>query len=407
MSIQDKKITDAAVAAAGVQSQPDKLTGTAAQNKRVFDNLVTAVVKTALNGLVDELTGTGAAAQLGIKTIPGFSAADIQTALEQIVTAMQDVTQGAVANRSITLLKLAEEVTAAALGGAAASHTHGAADVSSGVLDVERIPALTGDKLPDGIVTEGKIGPAAVTSEKLAALAVLAAHIAQGAVTGQKIADKTITLSKFATDVTATLDGKRPRRNLLDNWYFANPVNQRGNTSYSAAGATIDRWYTEQPKPVSISANGITISGEQVMIQTISEKEYEKINGEVITVSVLMSDGTLATGSGVMGDDNPITSTFYGGAFLCVAFRSAASFQIGRLALDTGITKTVLAVKVELGEGQTLAHQDASGNWVLNETPDYQLELLKCRAYYNPIRTITAGTASPSGGSNGDIYIKY
>ena len=203
MSIQDKKITDAAVAAAGVQSQPDKLTGTAAQNKRVFDNLVTAVVKTALNGLVDELTGTGAAAQLGIKTIPGFSAADIQTALEQIVTAMQDVTQGAVANRSITLLKLAEEVTAAALGGAAASHTHGAADVSSGVLDVERIPALTGDKLPDGIVTEGKIGPAAVTSEKLAALAVLAAHIAQGAVTGQKIADKTITAAQIA-DKTIT-----------------------------------------------------------------------------------------------------------------------------------------------------------------------------------------------------------
>ena len=304
----------------------------------------------------------------------------LRTAIEQASSSILpdgSVTTVKYADESVTLAKLAAEVTAAALGGAAASHTHGAADIASGVLDAERIPVLDGTKIADGTVTS--------------------VHIA----------DKTITLSKFATDVTATLDGKRPRRNLLDNWYFANPVNQRGNTSYSAAGATIDRWYTEQPKPVSISANGITISGEQVMIQTISEKEYEKINGEVITVSVLMSDGTLATGSGVMGDDNNIVATFSGGAFLCAAFRSAASFQIGRLVLNTGITKTVLAVKVELGEGQTLAHQDASGNWVLNETPDYQLELLKCRAYYNPIRTITAGTASPSGGSNGDIYIKY
>ena len=33
MSIQEQKITEAAIAANGVQSRPDKLTGTAAQNK--------------------------------------------------------------------------------------------------------------------------------------------------------------------------------------------------------------------------------------------------------------------------------------------------------------------------------------------------------------------------------------
>lgn len=219
MSIQDKKITDAAVAAAGVQSRPDKLTGTAAENKKVFDNLVTAVVKTALNGLIDELTGTGAAAQLGIQTIPGFSAADIQTALEEIVAAMQSITQGSVTDGSITLAKLAADVTAAALGGAAASHTHGAADVSSGVLDIARIPVLTGDKLPDGIVTEGKLGAAVVTSEKLAALAVLATHIAKGAVTGQKIADDAITMAHLSADVkyTKTYWGSTPSE-LLAEW---------------------------------------------------------------------------------------------------------------------------------------------------------------------------------------------
>ena len=204
MSIQEQKITEAAIAANGVQSRPDKLTGTAAQNKKVFDALVTAVVREKFNALLDELTGTTAAAQLGIGTIPGFSADNIQTVLEEIVTAMQEITQGSVADRSITLAKLAAEVTAVALGGAAASHTHGAGDVSSGVLDEARIPALTGDKLPAGVITAEKLGAAAVTGEKIAALAVLATHLAQGAVTTQKLADKAVTSAKIANAAVGT-----------------------------------------------------------------------------------------------------------------------------------------------------------------------------------------------------------
>ena len=206
MSIQEQKITEAAVAESGVQSQPDKLTGTAAQNKKVFDNLVTAVVREKFNALLDELTGTSAAAQLGITTIPGFSADNIQTALEQIVQAMQDVTQGSVADGSITLLKLAAEVTAVALGGAAASHTHGAGDINSGVLDVARIPVLDGTKLGAGSVGTAQLGAAAVTAEKIAALAVLAQHIANGAVTTQKLAEGAVTAEKIAAlAITAAL----------------------------------------------------------------------------------------------------------------------------------------------------------------------------------------------------------
>ncbi len=204
MSIQEQKITDAAIAANGVQSRPDKLTGTAAQNKKVFDALVTAVVREKFNALIDELTGTTAAAQLGITTIPGFSAGNIQTALEQIVQAMQDVTQGSVADGSITLAKLAAEVTAVALGGAAASHTHGAGDIDSGVLNAARIPVLDGTKLGAGSVGTAQLGAAVVTSDKLAALSVLATHIAQGAVTAQKIAPGAVTAEKIAAGAIIT-----------------------------------------------------------------------------------------------------------------------------------------------------------------------------------------------------------
>ena len=181
-----------------MQSRPDKLSGTAAQNKKVFDALVTAVVREKFNALLDELTGSGCAAQLGVATIPGFSAGNVQTALEQIVQAMQDVTQGSVADGSITLAKLAAEVTAVALGGAAASHTHGAGDINSGVLDAARLPVLDGTKLGTGSVGTAQLGAAVVTTDKLAALSVLATHIAQGAVTAQKIAPGAVTADKIA-----------------------------------------------------------------------------------------------------------------------------------------------------------------------------------------------------------------
>ena len=211
MSIQEQKITQEAIAANGVQSQADKLTGTAAQNKKVFDALVTAVVREKFNALLDELTGSGCAAQLGVATIPGFSASDIQTALEQLAQAMQDVTQGSVSDGSITLAKLAAEVTALALGGAAAEHTHAAADVVSGtlelsrlpVLDAAHVPVLGADKLGAGSVATEKLAAAAVTAEKLAALAVLSTHISPGAVTAQKLAADAVKLTFTNTVVEA------------------------------------------------------------------------------------------------------------------------------------------------------------------------------------------------------------
>ena len=237
MSIQEQKITEAAIAANGVQSQPDKLTGTAAQNKKVFDALVTAVVRERFNALLDELTGTGAAAQLGITTIPGFSAGDVQTALEQIVQAMQDVTQGSVTDGSITLAKLAAEVTAVALGGAAASHTHGAGDIASGVLDLSRIPVLDGTKLGAGSVGTAQLGAAAVTSDKLAALSVLATHIAQNAVTAQKIAQGAVTAEKIAAGAVKLT--------------FT-------NTAVAASAFVSDTTYADFPFRASVSLAGVT-----------------------------------------------------------------------------------------------------------------------------------------------------
>ena len=235
MSIQEQKITQEAIAANGVQSQADKLTGTAAQNKKVFDALVTAVVREKFNALLDELTGSGCAAQLGVATIPGFSASDIQTALEQLAQAMQDVTQGSVSDGSITLDKLAADVLAILNGKQPLT-----ADlpVLSGVSMDDKIPIqnvsdssaaaislytlwdqfqrnTTGNKtgvvrspgdngFSVGTVQTSDLGAAVVTGEKLAAGAVQAAHIAKDAVTAQKLAAASVNTDKIAPGSVTT-----------------------------------------------------------------------------------------------------------------------------------------------------------------------------------------------------------
>ena len=193
------RVTDELGTVSTLDDRPNDTSGlTAAELKAKFD-ADSGTLKTYLNDvLIPFLEGMTAAASLGITTIPGFSAGDIQTALEQIVQAMQDVTQGSVADGSITLAKLAAEVTAVALGGAAASHAHGAGDINSGVLDAARLPVLDGTKLGAGSVGTAQLGAAVVTSGKLAALSVLATHIAQGAVTAQKIAPGAVTAEKIA-----------------------------------------------------------------------------------------------------------------------------------------------------------------------------------------------------------------
>ena len=133
------------------------------------------------------------------------------------------------------------------------------------------------------------------------------------------------------------------RPNLLDNWYFGRPVNQRGQTSYSNAGYTIDRWKLTSGS-VGVVSGGITLNGTLVQI-------LEASIGQTVTASALLSDGSMITPT---YNDN--TKTF---------------------AL-TATGQTIKAVKLELGSGQTLAHQE-NGVWVLNEIPDYGEQLLRCQ----------------------------
>ncbi|MCI8624643.1 MAG: hypothetical protein HFG26_13425 [Provencibacterium sp.] len=176
-----------------------------------------------------------------------------------------------------------------------------------------------------------------------------------------------------------------PNQNLLDNWYFSDPVNQRGSLSYSAQGYTIDRWYLVNGS-ASLTNNGITL-------QKSSDKTYVEFHNRIercelssIYTLTAIVDGELKSASGKISDiQHALIARGWGGDALNrieAYIHSALNIVFVRFIFISETPHLVQAAKLELGDHQTLAHQDASGKWVLNDPPPHKaLELMKCQRY--------------------------
>lgn len=187
-------------------------------------------------------------------------------------------------------------------------------------------------------------------------------------------------------------DGAGSNPNLLTNWYFPDPINQRGKTSYTGAGYTIDRWkiIKDGSASLTLSGNGITFtkaSGSYADVrQTFSAEEFNAIKNQGYVFSALI-DGELVR------LDSPSTVSSFSGGYL---YAAENSFFI-RLVVNKSIS--VVAAKLEVGSQQTLARQTASGLWVLNDpAPDPAAELAKCQRYQQVLRS-TSGWFMAAVGS--------
>lgn len=198
--------------------------------------------------------------------------------------------------------------------------------------------------------------------------------------------------------------------NLFDNWHFVGggsqqgggqfPINQRGQTSYTGIGYGIDRWkIVNSDSALSITNAGMTIansttSGDGIICVGEFIEPSQITIGAVYTVSVLVS-GTSGNGqwsaSPSFVDPSSVGDFVLSGAGLFSATFIAGPpinqdnwyFYFWKTAANTEDSITIQAVKLELGPVQTLAHQDAEGNWVLNDPPpNFQQELAKCQRYY-------------------------
>lgn len=189
---------------------------------------------------------------------------------------------------------------------------------------------------------------------------------------------------------------------LTDNWYFGNPVNQRGQTSYTQLGYTFDRWMMEgHPFYVDKSANyggslHLVMGSEP---QTFMQK-IETVPQQQMTASILLggasAGGYLLVQSWPDAVDShtvPIQSEM-----TTITFTPTQSWMY-RIAIFNG-DKTpdifVRAVGLEPGPQQTLAHKEY-GDWALNEIPKFGDQLAACQRYLFAARALSGFACIGSG----------
>lgn len=168
--------------------------------------------------------------------------------------------------------------------------------------------------------------------------------------------------------------------NLLDNSDFTNPVNQRGLTSYTAAGYTIDRWISSSSNPLTVGSAGITLdsSGSDSAL-TITQYVAGVRDGtytlaccttvgttkKVSTRIVAFSGNTVTTVDG--------TNAAYEGGYISAAYSSKGYAVLIRSLAGYSVTFEWIALYEGTYTAETLPPYVPKG---------YAVELAACERYY-------------------------
>ena len=178
--------------------------------------------------------------------------------------------------------------------------------------------------------------------------------------------------------------------NLLDNPWFT--INQRGQSSYSSSNTyTVDRWKNIQTTTatVAVTDDGITIthdnsSNEVGFVQRMEGDCFAKLVGKTITLSVMLLDGTIKSGSvtvpsSIVTTPTTILTFDIDGIWNAYIYGRVTSqgANIGFRSTTANSVLSLKAVKLEVGSVSTLA---------MDTAPNYATELLKCQRYfYRPV----------------------
>ena len=200
-----------------------------------------------------------------------------------------------------------------------------------------------------------------------------------------------IQLEHSAQDIddSITKTSQLTGRNLLDNWYFAAPVNQRGQTSYTGAVYGIDRWRSLAGNTISVETSGLRITGSNdtsfsnMIQQNFPEELLNALDGETVTASILVAENTGGGAVATRLGSIPGSAVTTGLSTFTVTFnKSSHSYFSIQCATHKTANFVVQAVKLELGTQQTLARKAVDGTWVLIDPPPNKAEeLAKCQRY--------------------------
>lgn len=185
----------------------------------------------------------------------------------------------------------------------------------------------------------------------------------------------------------ANISAGASNRNLLDNpwWGSGEVVNQRAVSTFTTGAYNIDRWYFYKSATASaaaLSADGVVFtyaSGDMQLTQIIPANIYSRIAGKTVTLSLLLSDGTVISGTGTASASSLVTLIPRSTGFMGMIQGSNRTVYIRAYQ-----NATIRAVKLELGSYSTLAN---------DVPPDYEAEKRKCMADFQRISLANSYTS--------------
>lgn len=173
------------------------------------------------------------------------------------------------------------------------------------------------------------------------------------------------------TEITRPIDGgewavRYSNPNLLDNWWWGNGViNQRGQTTYTGGGYTIDRWKSNSTGSTLIVSDGYVILRNAYICQP-----FEKLlPHKTYTFSVLYSSGKISSVTKKVVSDTSSMTFVYDDTIHCTYFPNLKQFDIATTHNPNDVY--VVAIKLEEGSVSTLLNGLSRFNRAL--------ELLKCQ----------------------------
>lgn len=213
--------------------------------------------------------------------------------------------------------------------------------------------------------------------------------------TAQEIDDAVSNLGGASTPqgaIAALGAGVRPK--LTYNPFFA--VNQRGQSSYTVNGYTVDCWKMgSNTATLNVLDEGVKItlnqspSNDLRLLHQIIENPQDLV-GKTVTAAFWI---TSVSGTGFRCGFRANSGTFsYKYADITTPGLYTVTFEVpsgctelllsslARAGTPSGRSMNIFAATAEIGNTQTLAYQDDSGAWQLLERPD-PLELVKCKRY--------------------------
>lgn len=173
-------------------------------------------------------------------------------------------------------------------------------------------------------------------------------------------------------------------KNILQNWDFRKPVNQRGLTSYSNVMYTIDRWLWTVAVPtrsVTIQSGYVTITNNAGTTGIFGQK-LEALEPGTYTLSVLFTDGTVENKTLTW---DGLTLTEQSTSFGTLSLRLVDGFPTFAMGIGASKTINVKAVKLEKSQASTLVNDPVA---------DYGEQLLLCKRYYRLWSTEEARTGA-------------